>query len=70
MTVQDRTRLIGQLIKFSKKPVYLLGKRAFYLGRVDVSRLDFVRSGKHVLAKRGMMCRYSTQMMSGSYNRK
>jgi len=40
------------------------------LGRVDVSRLDFVRSGKHVLAKRGMMCRYSTQMTSGSYDRK
>ncbi|KEK28866.1 hypothetical protein SXM_1472 [Shewanella xiamenensis] len=34
------------------------------LGRVDVSRLDFVRSGKFVLAKRGMMCSYSTQMTS------
>ncbi|MEE2026346.1 hypothetical protein DIKCMJMK_00195 [Shewanella oneidensis] len=34
------------------------------LGRVDVSRLDFVRSGKYVLAKRGMMCSYSTQMTS------
>lgn len=37
---------------------------------VGVSRLDFVRSGKYVLAKRGMMCRYSTQMTSGSYDRK
>ncbi len=34
------------------------------LGRVDVSRLNFVRSGKLVLAKRGMMCSYSTQMTS------
>jgi len=40
------------------------------LGRVDVLRLDFVRSGKHVLAKRGMKCSYSTQMTSGSYDRK
>jgi len=39
------------------------------LGRVDVSRLNFVRSGKHVLAKRGMMCRYSTQMTSGFCDR-
>ncbi len=32
------------------------------LGRVHVSRLDFVRSGKHVLAKRGMMSSYSTEI--------
>ena len=32
------------------------------LGRVDVSRLDFVRSSKHVLAKRGMMSSYSTEI--------
>jgi len=38
------------------------------LERVDVSRLDFVRSGKCVLAKREMICRYSTQMKSGSYD--
>ncbi|MGL5395897.1 MAG: hypothetical protein ACRDBQ_11590 [Shewanella sp.] len=40
------------------------------LGRVDVSRLNFVRSGKLVLAERGMMYRYSTQMTSGAYDRK
>jgi len=40
------------------------------VGRVDVSRLDFVRSGKHVIAQQGMMCRYTTQMTSGSYGQK
>ena len=45
---------------FTKAPRWAL----FYGGRVDVSRLDFVRSGKYVLAKRGMMCSYSTQMTS------
>ena len=48
----------------------MIKNKELVLGRVDVSRLDFVRSGKHVLAKRGMMCSHSTQMTSGSYDRK
>ena len=50
--------------------LYLLKVQTQHLGRVDASRLDFVRSGKHVLAKRGMMCRYSTPMTNGSYGRR
>lgn len=42
----------------------------FILGRVGVSRSDVVRSGKHVIAKPGMMCRYSHPMTSSSYGRK